>query len=188
MAKVETQYCTECDGKNDEICTEFISINNNNICDKCHHTKDFHKPIYTNDKPPSNRSSSNSSSSNISSSNISSSIISSSNSLFLKVIIPPDPTINTILINTQFKDIYDKILQNMIDQNIIISITNDGIITVNKDIIPNIHLFKRIYTTIGREISDTLPKNGGRLPYKSRTKKRTQRRHKKHTQRRHKKN
>ncbi len=29
---------------------------------------------------------------------------------------------------------------------------------------------------------------GGRLPYKSRTKKRTQRRHKKHTQRRHKKN
>ena len=29
---------------------------------------------------------------------------------------------------------------------------------------------------------------GGRLPYKSRTKRRTQRRHKKHTQRRHKKN
>ena len=47
---------------------------------------------------------------------------------------------------------------------------------------------KRLPPIIQKIFPDSAALNGGRLPYKSRTKKRTQRRYKKHTQRRHKKN
>ena len=40
--KFVIEYCKECDGKNDEICTQFIPVNHNNICHRCGHKKDSH--------------------------------------------------------------------------------------------------------------------------------------------------
>lgn len=198
--KFVIEYCKECDGKNDEICTQFIPVNHNNICHRCGHKKDSHTTFESeymictqfmpsNDNP------------NIcmrcthpiwlhhsSNYNKRHNVKPSSNSLHFYVMIPPNDKPEKIPIDARYSKIHKDILQTLKEDNIISTTHNDITITVNKDIIPNILLFKKIYTTIGEEILRTLLKNGGRLPYKSRTKRRTQRRHKKQTKRRHKKN
>jgi hypothetical protein len=112
----------------------------------------------------------------------------SSNIFHFNVKLSPSVNSEQILIDARYISIHNDILKTLKEDQIISTTNNDNTITVNNQIIPNIHLFKRIYTTIGEEILRKQQQNGGRLPYKSRTKKRTQRRHKKHTQRRHKKN
>ena len=128
----QVQHCSECDGKENEICTNFISdILNPSKCRRCGHKKASH---------------------------------------------------------------INKICNNFIADNLDNSKCSTCGHTEESHIKHNINTLGSSLKVPRKLATPATPATsagtliGGRLPYKSRTKKRTQRRHKKQTRRRHKKN